>query len=106
VLERNRTLAAHLARRLESLRGHPHVANLRRTGWIAAFDLVKDKASRAPYPGAERRGLRFYRHALSRGVLLRPLGDTVYFLPPYCIDEHDIDAMVAVATEAVDAATG
>jgi len=105
VLERNRGLASHLARRLEALRGHPHVANLRQTGWIAAFDLVEHEESRSPYPSAERRGLRFYRHALSRGVLLRPLGDTVYFLPPYCIDEHDIDAMVDVAIESVDAAT-
>jgi len=105
VLERNRGLASRLAQRLETLRDHPHVANLRQTGWIAAFDLVEDKASRTPYPPAARRGLRFYRHALSRGVLLRPLGDTVYFLPPYCIEEHDIDAMVDVAIESVDAAT-
>jgi adenosylmethionine-8-amino-7-oxononanoate aminotransferase len=105
VLERNRGLASRLGRRLETLRDHPHVANLRQTGWIAAFDLVEDKASRTPYPPAARRGLRFYRHALSRGVLLRPLGDTVYFLPPYCIGEQDIDAMVDVAIESVDAAT-
>ncbi len=105
VLARNRGLAAHLARRLEPLRDHPHVAGLRQMGWIAAFDLVKDKASARPYAGAERRGLRFYRHALERGMLLRPLGDTVYFLPPYCIDEGDIDRMVEVAAGAVDAAT-
>lgn len=105
VLERNRTLAAHLAERLTSLHGHPHVANLRRTGWIAAFDLVRDKGSNTPWPRAERRGLRFYRHALENGVLLRPLGDTVYFLPPYCIDDRDIDFMVDVAIESVGVAT-
>jgi len=105
VLERNRVLAAQLARRLAALREHPHIANLRQTGWIAAFDLVRDKAARTPWPGAERRGLRFYRRALERGVLLRPLGDTVYFLPPYCVDAGDLDLMVDVALEAVDAAT-
>jgi adenosylmethionine-8-amino-7-oxononanoate aminotransferase len=105
VLDRNRVLAAQLARRLEPLRAHPHVANLRQTGWIAAFDLVRDQATRTAWPAAERRGLRFYRHALEHGVLLRPLGDTVYFLPPYCIDAADIDRMVAVASDAVDAAT-
>jgi adenosylmethionine-8-amino-7-oxononanoate aminotransferase len=105
VLERNRALAAHQAMRLESLAGHPHVANLRQTGWIAAFDLVHDKASRTPWPGAERRGLRFYRHALERGVLLRPLGDTVYFLPPYCVGEEEIDLMADAAIHAVAAAT-
>ncbi|HET9818181.1 MAG TPA: aminotransferase class III-fold pyridoxal phosphate-dependent enzyme, partial [Rhodanobacteraceae bacterium] len=105
VLERNRALAAHLAERLEPLRDHPHIAGLRQTGLIAAFDLVDGTAPRAPYPGAERRGLRFYRHALDIGVLLRPLGDTVYFLPPYCIDDGDIDSMVDAAVSAVDAAT-
>ena len=67
--------------------------------------MVERKDSRSPYPSSERRGLRFYRHALSRGVLLRPLGDTVYFLPPYCIDENDIDLMVDAAVESVAAAT-
>ncbi|TAM94882.1 MAG: aminotransferase class III-fold pyridoxal phosphate-dependent enzyme, partial [Rhodanobacteraceae bacterium] len=105
VLERNRALAAHLEERLTPLRELPHVANLRRTGWIAAFDLVRDKATCTPWPAVERRGLRFYKHALEHGVLLRPLGDTVYFLPPYCIHERDIDFMVDVAVRAVDAAT-
>lgn len=105
VLQRNRELAAHLRERLETLRDHPHVANVRQTGMIAALDLVANKATREPWPGAERRGLRFYRHALARGMLLRPLGDTVYFLPPYCIDEGDIDRMVEVAVDAIDVAT-
>jgi adenosylmethionine-8-amino-7-oxononanoate aminotransferase len=105
VQERNRALIAHLTKRLEPLRDHPHVANLRQTGWIAAFDLVRDKATRSAWPGEERRGRRFYRHALERGVLLRPLGDTVYFLPPYCIGEADIDCMVDAAISAVDAAS-
>ena len=105
VLERNRALAAHLAMRLGSLAEHPHIANLRQTGWIAAFDLVQDKAMRNAWPADERRGLRFYRHALDHGVLLRPLGDTVYFLPPYCIGEADIDFMVDTALGAVNAAT-
>lgn len=105
VLERVRTLAARLSERLAALRRHPHVAGIRQTGLIAAFDLVADKPSRAPYPPAERRGLRFYRHALARGTLLRPLADTVYFLPPYCIEDGDIDSMVDAAISAVDAAT-
>ncbi|MGH8145306.1 MAG: adenosylmethionine--8-amino-7-oxononanoate transaminase [Rhodanobacteraceae bacterium] len=106
ILERNRALAAHMTERLEPLRGHPHIANLRQTGMIAAMDLVVDKTSATPYPGAERRGLRFYLHALEHGMLLRPLGDTVYFLPPYCINESDIDRLVDVAISGINAATG
>lgn len=105
VLDRNRSLATHLAECIEPLRDHPHVAGLRQTGMIAALDLVADKASRTPWPAAERRGLRFYRRALECGMLLRPLGDTVYFMPPYCIDEGDIDHMVDIAIEAINVAT-
>jgi adenosylmethionine-8-amino-7-oxononanoate aminotransferase len=105
VLDRIRALAARLAERIKPLRGHPHVTGVRQTGLIAAFDLVADKSVGAAYPATERRGLRFYRDALAHGMLLRPLGDTVYFLPPYCIGEGDIDSMVDTAIDALDAAT-
>jgi len=105
VLERNRVLAAHLAQKLAPLAAHAHVAEVRQTGMIAAIELVRDKATRAPYAAAERRGLRIYRHALQRGVLLRPLGDVIYFMPPYIVTTEEIDLMVEVATEGIDLAT-
>ena len=105
VLVRNRTLAARLARRLTQLADHPHVAEVRQTGMIAAVELVRDKSTHTPYPAAERRGLRVYRHALQRGVLLRPLGDVVYFMPPYVIEPDEIDNMVDVAITGIEHAT-
>ncbi len=101
VLERNRMLAAHLAAKLAPLADHPHVADVRQTGMIAAVELVRDKATRAPYPAAERRGLRVYRHGLERGAVLRPLGNVVYFMPPFCITPDEIDFMVDVAVEGI-----
>jgi adenosylmethionine-8-amino-7-oxononanoate aminotransferase len=71
---------------------------------ILAIELVKDRAGRIPFPWEERRGLRIYRHALERGVLLRPLGTTIYFMPPYVIEPHEIDLLARVATEGVDLA--
>ncbi len=70
-----------------------------------AIEMVQSKASRAAYPWQERRGLKVYQHALERGALLRPLGSVVYFLPPYCITEEQIDFLAAVATEGIDIAT-
>lgn len=104
VLERNRELAAHLAARLAPLADHPHVADVRQTGMIAALELVADKAIRAPYPASERRGLRVYLHGLQHEVLLRPLGNVVYFMPPYVVDEADIDRLVDAATGGIAAA--
>jgi adenosylmethionine-8-amino-7-oxononanoate aminotransferase len=105
VLARNRQLAAHLAKRLEPLREHPQIADVRQTGLIAALELVAHKPSRRPYPAAERRGLRVYRHGLEHGALLRPLGNVVYFMPPYVVDEAQIDLLVDVAIAGIAQAT-
>ena len=75
------------------------------TGMILAIEMVKDKARREPYPWQERRGLRVYRHGLDNGVLLRPLGNVVYFMPPYVISEEEIGLMARVAAEGIDKAT-
>ncbi len=104
VLQRNRVLAARLAQRLEVLRAHPQVADVRQTGLIAAVELVADKASRTPYPARERRGLRARLDALQRGVLLRPLGDVIYAMPPYCVTEAEIDQIADAVIHGVAAA--
>ena len=104
-LERNRTLAAHLGARARELEAHPHVAEVRQRGMIVAAELAADKATRRPYPWQERRGLAVYRHALSRGVLLRPIGNVVYFMPPYVVTSEEIDLMVEVAREGIERAT-
>jgi adenosylmethionine---8-amino-7-oxononanoate aminotransferase len=104
VLERNRHLAAHLASRLAGLSTHPNVADIRQTGMIAAVELVRDRQSRSGYAANERRGLRVYLHGLDRGVILRPLGNVVYFMPPYCVTESEIDLMVDVAIEGIERA--
>ena len=104
VLERNRTLAGHMEAALAPLRDHPHVAEVRQTGMIAAVELVQHKASRTPFPWQERRGLTIYRHGLERGALLRPLGNVSYLMPPYVITEREIDFLVEVMREGIELA--
>jgi adenosylmethionine-8-amino-7-oxononanoate aminotransferase len=104
VLERNRVLAAHMARCVEPLAAHPHVAEIRQRGMILAIELAQDPATRTPWPAHERRGRRIHRHALERGILLRPLGEIIYFMPPYAITPAEIEAMVAVAAEGIELA--
>ncbi len=104
VLENNRRLAQHLSSRLSALDGHPHVGEVRQTGMIAAIELVRDRQSREPWPWQERRGWTIHRLALERGVLLRPIGTVVYFMPPYVITPPEIDQMVQVAVDCIDQA--
>lgn len=104
VLERNRALSAHMGESVAHLADHPHVAEIRQRGMILAIELVKDRATRTPWPWQERRGLRIYRHALERGALIRPLGTTIYFMPPYVISPEEIDLLARIATEGVELA--
>jgi len=106
VLRRNRALIECLQRATERFAEHPHVAEVRQTGMILAIEMVRDKATRASYPWQERRGLAAYHHALARGALLRPLGDVIYFMPPYVIRPEEVDFLADVAWEGIEIATG
>ncbi|MCD4866326.1 adenosylmethionine--8-amino-7-oxononanoate transaminase [Pseudomonas sp. PLB05] len=105
VIEANRPLARRMAEATAHLVDHPHVGEVRQTGMALAIEMTADKARRTPYPWQERRGLAVYQHALSRGALLRPLGNVVYFLPPYVITPEQIDFLAEVATQGIDLAT-
>jgi adenosylmethionine-8-amino-7-oxononanoate aminotransferase len=105
VIEANRELGAHLGRRCEELAELPHVAEVRRTGMIAAVELAQDGDRRRPFPWQQRRGLRVYRHGLRHEALLRPIGNVVYFMPPYVIEPGQIDALVATARAGILEAT-
>jgi adenosylmethionine-8-amino-7-oxononanoate aminotransferase len=105
VIEANKKLAARMASATAHLAAHPHVAEVRQTGMALAIEMVQDKPSKTAYPWQQRRGLKVYQHALSRGALLRPLGSVVYFLPPYVITEEQIDFLAEVASEGIDIAT-
>jgi adenosylmethionine-8-amino-7-oxononanoate aminotransferase len=105
VIECNRTLAAHMSAAVGELEDHRHVGEIRQHGMILAIEMVRSRVGRVPFPWQERRGLRVYRHALERGVLLRPLGNVVYFMPPYVIDEAQIDLMARTAIEGIERAS-
>lgn len=105
VLGRNRLLAARMAELAAPFADHPHVADVRQTGMILAIELAADKASKTPFPAADRRGLRAYRHAIERGVVLRPLGDVLYWFPPYCVGEEELTLLADVTATAIAAAT-
>jgi adenosylmethionine-8-amino-7-oxononanoate aminotransferase len=105
VIERNRGLSRVMAEAAAHLNDHPHVAEVRQCGMTLAVEMVKDKRTREPYPWQERRGLRVYRHALSRGALLRPLGNVSYLMPPYTITPEQIRFLVEVMEEGIDLAS-
>ncbi len=100
-MRQNQVTARLMAEAVADLADHPHVAEIRQTGMILAMELCQDKAARRPFPWQERRGLKAYRRALELGVLLRPLGDVIYFMPPYIITPHEIQLMADAAKQAI-----
>jgi adenosylmethionine-8-amino-7-oxononanoate aminotransferase len=110
VVERNRATAAKMAALAAPLAKLPHVADVRQAGMIVAFELARDGRRSTPSAGRPfdpslRVGLRAYRAALERGVVLRPLGDIVYWMPPYCIDDAQLALLARVTAEAIAEAT-
>ena len=105
VLAHNRVTATRMRELAARLASHPHVADVRQTGMIVAFELTKDGDRRTPFDPSLRVGLRAYRAALARGVVLRPLGDVLYWMPPYCIDETQLQLLAEVTRAAIDEAT-
>lgn len=102
VIARNRDTAAAMAALAAPFAAHPLVAEVRQTGMIVAIELQPEPENVDDGHAVEiagRRGLRMYRAALDRGVLLRPLGDVLYWMPPYCVDAAQL-ALLADATHA------
>ena len=105
VLENNRKTAKLMFNAVQHLHEHHHVGEIRQAGMILAMEMVRDRNTMEAYDWKERRGMIVYQHALENGVLLRPIGNVVYFMPPYVINEYEISLMVAAATSGIELAT-
>ncbi|WP_028309837.1 adenosylmethionine--8-amino-7-oxononanoate transaminase [Derxia gummosa] len=103
-MQRIASLEAMQAQRLAALASHPLVSRSRQWGTIAAFDLVPAGAASAGYGSASGRALR--EAMIARGVLMRPMGDAIYVLPPYCISVADLDFAYGQLREVLDELAG
>jgi adenosylmethionine-8-amino-7-oxononanoate aminotransferase len=90
VLERNKPLQGILRDGFDSFRDYPCVGDVRTLGMVGAVELVKNKKTKEPFDVCERIGLPIYEGGLKEGVILRPLGNVVYILPPYVITEEEL----------------
>jgi adenosylmethionine-8-amino-7-oxononanoate aminotransferase len=89
-------LAERQAQRLARIAANPQVENARQLGTITAFEIEAPTTGYLSEIGP--RLLAFFRE---RGILLRPLGNTIYLMPPYCIDEADLDTVYSAIEEGI-----
>ena len=74
-----------------------NVGEVRSIGLINAIELVKDKETKEPLDYTKRTGYQIYKKALEKGVILRPLGDVIYFNPPLIIEKEDMNFVTDIA---------
>ena len=89
MLHANQIKAAYMNVKLQVLTDLP-IRHLRNTGMIWAFDVQT---------GDSNFSLQFYQAALQKGLLMRPIGNTVYFMPPYVIAEAEMDWLIEQTRE-------
>lgn len=81
---------------------HKNIGEIRHIGLINAMELVTDKEKKIGFDGDLRIGYEIYKKALTHGLLLRPLGNVIYFNPPLNIEKEDLDKAIALAKQSID----
>jgi adenosylmethionine-8-amino-7-oxononanoate aminotransferase len=95
VININRDKATRLSHALTPLAAHSQVRHFRKRGMIWAFDAVLDNKNANNKDAAATFSQRFFSAALEHELLLRPIGNTVYLMPPYILDNDEIDGLAA-----------
>jgi len=93
-LQKNAALEKVLAAHAAKFWAHPHVGDVRQEGLIFAIEIVRDFATRQPFPFTDRIGHRICEAARAHGLLTRPVGDVLILMPPYCTTEAQLTHMV------------
>lgn len=93
IIEKNKQLNLFMKKEFEILKDSSKVKNMRICGMVIAFDVITDK---------ERPNIFIFEEGLKRGLLLRPLGNTIYFMPPYVITQDSISYVVKCLREIVE----
>ena len=80
---------------------HRHVGEIRHIGLINAIELVENKETKKAFDPKKRIGWHIFRRAMDMGLVLRPMGDIIYFNPPLNIEKTDLDKAVELCRKAV-----
>lgn len=91
----------HLADQLQKFATLEHVGDVRQKGFMVGLELVLDKDTKEPYPWSDRIGVQVCRRTKELGMLLRPLGNVIVFMPPLASTTEELDEMLAILHQAI-----
>jgi len=90
-----------VAEQLEKFKALTHVGDIRQKGLMVGIELVKDKSTKEPYDWEKRIGVEVCMKARERGMIIRPLGNVVVFMPPLCSTQNELIAMLDIMYESI-----
>jgi len=105
-LEKLPVKIARLSEHLERIAELPHVGHVRQRGLIAGVELVRDRATKEPFPWAEKRGMAVCDYARGEGVWVRPLGNVVVVMPPLAVSLEELDRICGAVERGILHRTG
>lgn len=107
ILEKARKMGVYIHGELmKALGNHPNVGEIRHIGLINAIELVEERKTKKAFDPRKRIGWQIFRRAMDRGLVLRPIGDVIYFNPPLNIDRETVDQAVRLCRESVEDVLG
>lgn len=106
VLSRIQKTIRHFGRCLESLRGLPHVGDVRHAGLMAGIELVRNPVTREPFAWEEAMGRRVSDRMRADGILVRPIGNVLILMPPLSSTETELTHLVTSTSSAIRKSLG
>ncbi len=102
-LEKGRAVQEFFHQRLEEIfSDRPYVGDIRYLGYVGALELVADRRTKEPFPPEKRVGFQVYMASLKAGLVLRPLGDVIYWFLPLCVTKEEVDEILSRSREVLD----
>jgi adenosylmethionine-8-amino-7-oxononanoate aminotransferase len=105
-LQKLKPKIALLKRELKRFSKLNHVGDVRQRGFMVGIELVKDKKTKEPYPSKLRMGHRVAMDVRERGLIIRPLGDTIVIMPPLSITRTELKRIAGIVYGSIEKVTG
>ena len=96
------SLLTNELRRLEELE---HVGDIRLKGFMVGIELVKNRATKEPYPVEDKIGIKVIQEARKHGLIIRPLGNVIILMPPLSIAATDLKRMAGIVYRSIEHVT-
>jgi adenosylmethionine-8-amino-7-oxononanoate aminotransferase len=106
LVQRAAELGNRLHEGLHTLDDMDHVGNVRGLGLMAGVELVEDKATKQPFPAAQKVGPRLGRELFQRGLYTRMRGETICLAPPLVATAEQIDRIVEIVRDSIRTVVG